>query len=148
MKKCAYRFCKHKDKEIDGNNYIENNGKIYHKDCLREQTNIKKIVDVFYKYVDPNVSFPVLQRVIREIIDKKNCPADKLLFGLRFYISNKIPLHYPQGLFYVIANKQMNEAYKDHKERKVTQQAIVKEDSGESFNFKRTKPISFEDILK
>lgn len=45
------------------------------------------------------------------LIHKKNYSAEYIDFALRYYIWNRIPLHYPPGLFYVVKNKDVKDAW-------------------------------------
>lgn len=146
--KCAYQFCKHSGKDKEKIILIEKDGKLYHEDCLHEQEVIKKIIDYFYRYINRDVNFPVLQSVLGNIVRKGNYPADKLLFGMRYYVNNKIPIHYPQGLYYVIKNSKVDQAYNEYTAHKASPKVNIQENSDGRFTYNPSKQIGFGSILK
>lgn len=148
--KCKYGKCKHESREIEKSEAVKSGNSYYHADCLKDKENRKEIVDLFATHINPNVVFTQLQAVIRTIVDDRGNSSDFLLFGLRYYIEHKIPLNYPQGLYYVIQNKEMIAEYKKMK----TKEVMVKENfvtpvsSNEvEFSYIPTKPKGFADIL-
>lgn len=114
--KCRYKYCKHESREIPREDAIlSGKSTFYHKDCFEEIENKKKIVDLFHEKINPNSPFPQIQRTITDIIHNKGISAEFLLFGLQYYINNKIPLNYPPGLYYVVANKDVKKAFNKSK---------------------------------
>ena len=148
--KCRYSNCKYDSKEIDKDKAIKCGNMYYHKDCYKEKENKKIIVDLFVKCINPHPVYNQLHSVINNIINQKGVSSDFLLFGLKYYIEHKIPLNYPQGLYYVIQNKQVIKAYNDKKNKKEIlnlNSFVVQEDNEVEFNYKPTKVKGFADIL-
>ena len=148
--KCRHNKCKHNSREVDKAEAVKVGNMYYHEDCFRDKENRKEIVGLFSKYVNPNVIFSQLQTVIKTIVDDRGNSSDFLLFGLKYYIEHKIPLNYPQGLYYVIQNKQMIEAYKKMNEKKVLAKEnfdIAENNNEVEFSYKPTKAKGFGDIL-
>ena len=148
--KCRYGKCKHKSKDIEKSEAIKSGNSYYHADCFRDKENRKEIIDLFSKYINPNVIYSQLQTVIKNIIDDRGNDSDFLLFGLKYYINHKIPLNYPQGLYYVIQNKEMIAEYKKMKEKVIiTKEDFVIPESVDEveFSYKPTKTKGFADIL-
>ena len=148
--KCRYSNCKHDSKEIDKDEAVKSGNSYYHADCFRDKENRKEIIDLFVKHINPHPVYNQLQTVISTIINQKGLSSDFLLFGLKYYIEHKIPLNYPQGLYYVIQNKQVIEAYNKLNERKVLakENFVITEDNNEvEFSYKPTKAKGFADIL-
>ena len=93
----------------------------------------KKIIDLFKNHINPNPVYSTLQSVIKNIVFTKELGSDFLLFGLQYYIDHKLPLNYPQGLYYVIQNKQVLNAYNKSKVKNIKNNIEIKEDSGSEF---------------
>ena len=115
--KCRYNHCKHETKDVLASEAVKEGNRYYHKDCYKTKEDINKIVELFSEHVNPNVVFAVLRKVINNIVFTRGVDSGLLLFGLNYYISNKITLNYPQGLYYVIQNKNVIKGYTEKKNR-------------------------------
>lgn len=147
--KCAYKTCLHDSQELDECDAVKVGSKYYHKDCNQTKEDIKEIVDLFTKHINPYPVFSMLQSVIKTIVFKKSVSSSYLLFGLKYYIEHKIPLNYPQGLYYVIQSKEVKDAYDKKKLSEYRKIEVNVEDSNDtSFGFRPTKQKGFDDILK
>lgn len=145
---CRYSNCLHKDKEIEKENAIKSGRLYYHPDCFQTKEDIKRIIDLFKKNINPNPVYATLQSVIKNIVFTKGLGSDFLLFGLEYYIKNKIHLNYPQGLYYVIQNKKMIDAYRKSKEKNIKNTVEIKEQNDFQFKHVPIKNKGFADILK
>lgn len=147
---CNYSFCQHDNKELKKSEAVQVGNQYYHKDCRQTQEDIKEIVDLFVKYINPNPVFTKLQSVIKTIVFRKKMGSDYLLFGLKYYIQHQIPLNYPQGLYYVVQNKDVRQAYDRKKADEVRKHSKVEitEPSEDGFQYRPTKTIGFQDILE
>lgn len=103
---------------------------------------------MFKEHINPNPVYAQLQSVIKNIIFIKGIQSDFLLFGLRYYIEHKIPLNYPQGLYYVIQNKDVANAYNKSKIKDVKKSVEITEQTEVQFKHIPTKNSGFADILK
>lgn len=149
--KCRYKNCIHDNKELDKLEAVKIGNSYYHKECNEIKEDIKSIVDLFTKHINSNVVYNVLLKVINEIIFTKKIDSKFLLFGLKYYIQNKIPLNYPQGLYYVIQNKDVKNTYNKYlakQQIKENKTVLTNESSETEFNFKPTKTKGFGDILQ
>lgn len=147
--KCKYSSCMHNSKEINREDAICVGKQYYHKDCYQTKEDIKKIIDLFIKHVNPNPVYSQLQSVIKNIIFKRKISSGYLLFGLQYYISHNLPLNYPQGLYYVIQNKDVKKEYDKIINSKNKKISVNIEDSTDfGFEYKPTKQVGFEDILR
>lgn len=146
---CRYRNCLHDDKKLYISDAVKEGNMYYHPDCLQTKKEIKQIIDLFVEKVNPNPVYSQLQAVIKNIVFTKKVPSEFLLFGLRYYIKNKLNLNYPQGLYYVIQNKDVKAAYAKMKAEPVKKAAIdLSEPSTEvSFTHRPAKAKSIADIL-
>lgn len=153
--KCRYNHCKHETKDVLASEAVKEGNRYYHKDCYKTKEDINKIVELFSEHVNPNVVFAVLRKVINNIVFTRGVDSGLLLFGLNYYISNKITLNYPQGLYYVIQNKNVIKGYTEKKNReylieqkKNMQKIEDNEEMESSFTYKPSKRKSFADILE
>ena len=145
---CKYSHCLHNNREIEKEKAVRVGNAYYHSDCLKTKEDIKEIVDLFKTHINPNPVYSQLQSVIKNIIFVKGVQSDFLLFGLRYYIEHKIPLNYPQGLYYVIQNKDVANAYNKTKTKEIKKSVEITEQAETQFKFVPTKNKGFADIIK
>lgn len=147
---CRFKNCIYDDKKLDKSEAIKVGNNYYHKECNEIKENIRLIVDLFTKHINSNVIYSVLMRVINEIVFTKKIDSKFLLFGLKYYIQNKVPLNYPQGLYYVIQNKDVKNTYNKYlaKQQIKENKVVIIENNETDFNFKPTKTKGFGDILQ
>ena len=88
-----------------------------------------------------------MQSVIKNIVFTKKLGSSFLLYGLKYYIAHKIPLNYPQGLYYVIQNKDVINGYAKEKTKNIKQSVEITEETESNFTYIPTKTNSFADIL-
>ena len=145
---CKYSHCLHNNREIEKEKAVRVGNAYYHSDCLKTKEDIKEIVNLFKTYINPNPVYAQLQSVIKNIVFVKKVQSDFLLFGLRYYIEHKIPLNYPQGLYYVIQNKDVANAYNKTKTKEIKKSVEITEQTETQFKFVPTKNKGFADIIK
>ncbi|GEM_PF-557627 len=153
--KCRYNHCKHETKDVLASEAVKDGNRYFHKDCYKTKEEINKIIELFAEYINPNVVFAVLRKVVNNIVFNRGVDSGLLLFGLNYYIANKITLNYPQGLYYVIQNKNVIKGYKEKKnkeylieQKKNLQKAEDDTEMVSSFTYKPNKQKSFADILR
>ncbi len=147
---CRASHCLHSSKEFLPDDKIVEVGKMaYHEDCYRAISNIKEVVDLFAKKINPNVVFSELRKVINTIVYTRGIDSGLLLFGIKYYINNRIPLNYPQGLYYVVQNKKVQVGYQKTKTAEVANKYSfdVPDDEVKTFTHKTQMPRGFSDIL-
>ena len=145
---CKYSHCLHDNREIEKRMAIRVGNSYYHSDCFKTKEDIKEIVNLFKAHINANPVYAQLQSVINNIIFVKKVQSDFLLFGLRYYIEHKIPLNYPQGLYYVIQNKDVTNAYNKTKAKEIKKSVEITEQTETEFKFVPTKNKGFSDIIK
>ena len=145
---CKYSHCLHDNREIEKRKAIRVGNSYYHSDCFKTKEDIKEIVNLFKAHINANPVYAQLQSVINNIIFVKKVQSDFLLFGLRYYIEHKIPLNYPQGLYYVIQNKDVTNAYNKTKAKEIKKSVEITEQTENEFKFVPTKNKGFSDIIK
>jgi len=154
--KCKYSHCKHKTKEIPkGEEILVGKSSYYHQDCYEEIETIKNIIDTYVKKVDSHPIMSLLRKVINEIIYKHNVDANFLLFALNYCIDQGWNIRYPQGLYYVVKNKEANQKWKqmissEYKSRIKKMKNDMKDINEEenTFEYRMQKAVGFDDILR
>jgi len=147
MVKCKYSKCLHDTRELNKDEAVKVGSTYYHEDCLRTKEDIKQIVTLFQQKINANPVYSQLQSVINNIVFIKGLGSELLLFGLKYYIENKIPLNYPQGLYYVVQNKEMINAY--HKKKVIMLGKVdIKNEDNSAFIHVPAKVKGFEDIIR
>lgn len=149
-RKCRATHCFHETKDfMPGDDIVEVGRNGYHRDCYQAISDIKEVTDIFSTKINKNVVFAELRRVINNIVYTKGVESGMLLFGINYYINNNIPLRYPQGLYYVVQNQEVQKQYH---QMKIAQEVKnytfdVSVDNSKSFTYKPEKTSSFTDIL-
>lgn len=148
-KKCGSSHCLHESKEFMDNDEIVTVGnKSYHADCYKVQNEISRVCDLFYQKINSNIVFGSLRKIVNEIVYERGIQPDLLYFGINYYINNHIPLNYPAGLYYVIQNKKMMEAYNKAKVKKLNYKFEVETDADNKYKYNpKTSNSGFNSIL-
>jgi hypothetical protein len=108
--KCGYNQCK-LGGEVTKDIAIKHGAKYYHEECLKEAQNKNEIRKLFFEYINPTEVATVLNRTINTLINTKNIPSDFLLYALKYVIKNKLILNHAGGLYYIINNDKIKDAY-------------------------------------
>lgn len=150
---CGYSHCKHDNKEVDKTDAVKVGNRYWHKDCFEESNTIREIIDIFQNKCNPQVVIPALRKVINTIVYTKGNDAKFLLYGVKYYVSHKIPLNYPGGLYYVLQNKDVKKEWDKTiaKQMKVEfhldEENIKDKEVDTSFKYKDTNKSKFSGIL-
>ena len=137
---CRYKYCKHDSKDILREEAKSSgNSRYYHSDCFKEMKEKEEIKRLFVEKISRNVPIPQLVKIINTIVHNKNISSEYLLFGLQYYIDNHKTLRYPAGLYYVIADKDVETEYNKLKNRDVKCKFDIEEEI-EGFEYK--KPVT------
>lgn len=123
IKLCRFKNCPHKTKEIDIETeefiHPEKSSAYYHKDCWGIKEDINKIKELWIENISDTVVFSNLIQVINTIIFKKHVSSEFLVFAMEYVIKNKIPLRYPNGLYYIIDNDKIKNSWNKKKNRQI-----------------------------
>lgn len=150
VRKCKASHCFHESREIlPDDNVVEVSNAIYHKDCYQAISNIKEVMDIFATKINRNVVFSELRKVINNIVFQRGIDSGMLLFGIKYYINHHIPLNYPQGLYYVVQNKDVQNGYKKEiVEKDINKHSFeVLDDKTEKFDHIKRTQQGFSDVL-
>ena len=115
--KCKATHCFHKNEPIDKETAVKVGNNYYHRDCYQTIQNIREIIDIWSKQVNEFVNFAALRRTIDSIVYDRKVDSEYVLFGLKYFIEKGLKLNYPQGLYYVIENRGVQNAYKAYKQK-------------------------------
>lgn len=146
--KCRYSNCLHESRELNKEEAVKSNCFYYHSDCFKTKEDIKKIISLFRTHINPNPVYAQLQTVIKNIVFSRGLGSDFLLFGLEYYIEHKISLNYPQGLYYVVQNKNVIDAYRKARVKDIKKSIEITEETSSEFTHVPVKNNGFADILK
>lgn len=151
--KCAFKHCKHDDKDISQNEAVKVGNRYMHEDCANISENITHIRDLYYEKISNTVVVKQLVSVINSLVFTKNIDSEYLLFALNHAITNKTPIKSPYGLHYLVDNSRIKEAWKKKQSTVIKQQIESEEIAYEepkqtSFNFTVEKNMGFGGIFK
>lgn len=144
---CRYKSCLHNSKQLAKSDAIKKGNSYYHPDCLQTQEEIKEIIDLFKNHINQNPVYKQLQSVIKNIVFTKKLGSNFLLYGLKYYISHKIPLNYPQGLYYVVQNKDVINSYNKQKTKQIKKSVEIIDEEETTFTHIPIKSTGFGDII-
>lgn len=149
-RKCRATHCLHETKDfLPDDDIVEVGNCGYHRDCYNTISDIKEVIDIFSTKINKYVVFSELRKVINNIVYTRGIESGMLLFGIKYYVERCIPLNYPQGLYYVVQNKNVQEQYQKMKAEQKIQgykfEAAV--DEPKPFTYKSSKAKSFSDVM-
>lgn len=143
--KCPYKQCKYNNEVVE-DEAIKYNGRYYHKECLKEQQEKIEIRKLFFENINTLEVPAKLNNAINNIIHKKNVSSEYLLYALKYVIENKSPLNYAGGLYYIIGNKDIQNAYNKEKAKVIADEVKmeIKDTKVEMFNFGDAEKIKIK----
>ena len=152
---CRYLHCKHKDQMImPGDPYVLEGKMYYHKDCFEQNRCIKRIEQYYIDNFDKYPIMQVLRKVINTLVIDRGEDPEYILFALKYAKQNNLKLKHPPGIYYLLKNTQVEEAWSRYKENKAKEllkdvefKAESRLDPVEGYN-KSYKPRGFQSILR
>lgn len=152
--KCAFKHCKHQSQVLQENEAVKVGNRYMHEDCARTSENMIKVRDVYYERISQEVVMKILVRVIQNIVLEKGIDAEYLVFAIEYAADNKIPIRSPYGLYYLVDNYKVKEAWKNKNiEKRVSEikkeaeQNVIIDPQANKFNFKQTFTGGFGSIF-
>lgn len=147
--KCAFNHCAHPERKVNQDEAIKIGNRYWHKDCYETSELVIQIKDMYIENINSSEVVSFLMKVINDIVygkklenkniekAKSNLEAAKYLeFAVDYAIRHNIPITHVPGLYYLINNNKVREAYK--KEREL----IVQREMKQSMNTKvEAKPV-------
>jgi hypothetical protein len=150
--KCRFKYCNHEHKDLPIEEAVlSGKSTYYHQDCYKQNEEIKQILDIFQKQVNPLVVFSQLRNVVDNIAFKKCLGTEYLLFAIKYAVNNGINLKYPAGLNYIVDYQNIKNAYLKEKVKqqiKNSTQTMQTNSNEVTFTYKPSKVIGFDDIIK
>ena len=126
--KCRYPKCNklHETTEILKEDAIQHGKSYYHADCLHIMLTVTEIRDLFYKNINQLMTgkqIGMLVATINNIVLEKGVDVDFLKFAVEYFIKYKPgKLQYPAGLYYVVQDKDVKNAWERWQERKLREE--------------------------
>jgi len=170
---CRYPKCNllHESTELSKDCAIKGGGKnsYYHPDCYHTMQTINQIRDIFVQQINPLLTgkqIGMLVSTINNIVFTKGVDVYCLQFAVEYFIHNKPgALKHPQGLHYIIQDRDMISAWKKEQDKRIRQQMrdelkrqaeVIGNDvevgefnltTDNSFNYKPNKKSRFSSVL-
>ena len=162
--KCGFLHCAHEDKKISEAEAIKINQRYWHKDCYEISQIIQTIVDDYMANVSSTVVVSLLRKVINTIVFGNKLLNTKvpkyesdlnaalyLEFAFQYAINHGIKITHPQGLYYLIDDSKVKEAWKKKRDTEIQKEAAknvdVSESNQTSFKMNKTAEVGFGDIF-
>lgn len=123
--KCNYKGCNHQEDIIPAGEGVVINKRYYHADCVRKMETIKLIREFYLNNVSNTVVMSYLNKVINEIVFTKKVDPEYLYFALRYAVSKNQRIKAPAGLYYIIDNSRIKEAYTKEQQKAALQKVSV-----------------------
>lgn len=164
MINCRYPKCSklHPTTELRKDEAYWDGKHYYHPDCYHTMQTVNKIAATFKKEINPLITgkqYGMVVSIINHLIFVKNVDVDFLLYAVEYFV-NKKPgkLQYPQGLHYIVQDRDVIKSWKDELNRRAKMEIKEQLQSGDgeiaemetegTFKFTPQKAAGFDDILK
>ena len=147
--KCRYKNCPYGG-TVSNDVAVKDGKSYYHPDCLKEKNNKNQIIDIFYKYINKAEVGAQLRKTVDNIVDTKKSTSEFLLYALCYVIHHKMSLNHPAGLYYIINNDEIKQAYKHYQDSQVQKMDTenIETEKEVSFEIKNTKNKGWESLLE
>lgn len=89
---CGYNHCLHHGKKVKASEAVVVGDKHYHWDCMETKQKIKECVDTYMQNIDDKTKYPVVTKVINNLVFKNGVPVDFVLKNIsssKSYYLNK-----------------------------------------------------------
>ena len=114
---CAYKHCLHHGEKVKASEAVVVGKKHYHWDCAATKQEIEEIRNTYVERIDNEVSFPVLSKVLNDLIFKYNMDIDYIRFAINYYADYKTKVKSPFTLLYLRNNDFMKKKWEKSKGR-------------------------------
>lgn len=98
--------------------YVLEGKMYYHKDCFEQNQCIKKIEQYYISNFDKYPIMQVLRKVINTLVIDRGEDPEYILFALKYAKQNNLKLKHPPGIYYLLKNTQVEEAWDQYRESK------------------------------
>ena len=114
--KCSYKFCLHNGELIPAEEAILIGRNKYHWDCASMKQEIDELRKMYFE-IDKDASFPIVAKVINDLIFKYNLEIGYIRFCLQHYIDIRYKFKSPFALLNLRKNQMMISRYHNTKDR-------------------------------
>lgn len=114
---CAYKYCLHHGEKVKSSESVVIKKKHYHWDCAATKQEIDELRNVYFERIDSKASFPVLSKVLNDLVFKYNLEIDYIRFALNYYADTKSRVKSPFTLLYLRNNDFMRKKWEISKGR-------------------------------
>ena len=112
---CAYSHCLHHGEKISPSSAVVSGRKYYHWDCAATKQEIEAIRNTYLEKIDHKASFPILSKVLNDLIFKYGLDIDYVRFAVNYYGEYKIKIKSPFTLLYLRKNQYMKKKWQKDK---------------------------------
>lgn len=112
---CAYNHCLHHGEKVDAANSVVIHQKHYHWDCAAIRQEIGEIRNAYLEKIDNKASFPILTKVINDLIFKYGLDIDFVKFAVNYYGDCQMKIKSPFTLLYLRNNEYMKKKWQADK---------------------------------
>lgn len=114
---CAYKHCLHHGEKVKASESVVIGRKHYHWDCAATKQEIEEIRNTYIEKVDRDASFPILSKVLNDLVFKYDLEIDYIRFAVNYYGDYKANIKSPFTLLYLRKNQFMRKKWKKSKRR-------------------------------
>lgn len=166
--KCAFKHCEYPEHKVSEDEAVRINNRYWHKSCYETSQIIEGIVEDYLANFSQTVVISLLRKIINDIVFGKklltpNIPkyesdlkaAKYLEFCIQYAINHNLRVTHPQGLYYLIDNSRIKEAWKKQTEAKIQREANIEaqkidlsESKQTSFTFNNQSNVGFGNLFE
>lgn len=111
---CAYKHCLHHGEKVKSSEAVIVGKKYYHWDCAAMRQELDAMKQTYLEQIDSNTSYPLLSKVINDLIFKYKLDPDYVKFAIDYYAKFHIKIKSPFTLLYLRRNPYIEERWKIH----------------------------------
>ena len=109
---CAYKYCLHHGEKVKASESVVIKKKHYHWDCAATKQEIEELRNTYFERIDRDASFPVLSKVLNDLVFKYDLEIDYIRYALNYYAEYKVKVKSPFSLLYLRNNDYMRKRWK------------------------------------
>lgn len=115
--KCGYSHCFHNGQKVKSSEAVKIGNKYYHWDCAATKQEIDDIRNIYLDEIDNTASFPILSRVLNDLVFKYDMDIDYIRFAVTYYAEYHIKIKSPFTLLYLRNNDFMKRKWEQSKRK-------------------------------
>jgi hypothetical protein len=114
---CSYSHCLHGGAKVKRSEAVVVGRRHYHWDCAAMKQELEEIRNIYAERIDANVSFPILSKVLNDLVFKYEVDIGYLKFAVNYYAEYKVKVKSPFTLLYLRKNDYMLDKWERYKGR-------------------------------